>query len=106
MGESTVTTTTFNCDWGCGATRKITDRTSDLNYAGVPQGWQRINLAWTSVMTTGEHKGTPYVLCPHCYVLFQICGQGLNTDIGLRFRTLYKRFLEAEAILEGDPFDG
>jgi len=105
VAQYTRSTTTFECDWKCGATLDLdlsgnTGR-AQLNHAGVPHGWEKIYRVPSGYMTTdADSAKVPYILCPKCFRLFGIAAHGKTTAIGLRFRDFYETFLAAEHNLE------
>lgn len=98
MGRQDIFIMYFSCDWKCGATAEVNDR-NQLNHAHVPTGWERIAKEWSSVGHTNEHEGTPYILCPTCFRLFEIAAMGESTPTGMRFRSYVASFWAAEAQL-------
>lgn len=100
MGVKTLTTTTFTCDWKCGATAEVTDVRTQLNHAHVPEGWEKIYRVPTGYMTTDDDKAKiGYVLCPECFRLFEICAMADRTG-GAIFRQYVAAFWEADKHLK------
>jgi hypothetical protein len=99
MASKSVTTTTFTCDFKCGATADVTDRTS-LNHAHVPMGWEKLYRVPSGYMTTdNDNAKIPYVLCPDCWTLYTIVAQA-DTPKGARFRQYVDVFYENEQRLD------
>jgi hypothetical protein len=104
MAVKSLTTTTYTCDWKCGATADVIDRTS-LNHAGVPMGWEKIYRVPSGYLTTDDDKAKiPYILCPKCWKLYTIAAQA-DTPKGQRFRQYVEAFWEAEEVLASKCID-